>query len=101
MDEVETSVSPFITISAHPTSAEVTAPTGVSFSVVASVTEGASLTYLWQQSTDATTWTNAGSTTSSLTIANSTGLNDVSYRVVVSATGATSVTSNVATLSVL
>ena len=46
MDEVETSVSPFITIGTQPT--DQTAVAGAAtFSVTASVTEGATLTYLW------------------------------------------------------
>lgn len=98
--EVEAGVSPFITISTQP--ADQTAVDGAAtFSVTAAVTEGATLTYLWEVSTDGATWTAAGSTSASLTL---TGLvegdSDNQYRVVVSATGATSVTSDAATLTV-
>ena len=102
IDEVETSVSPFITITVQPSNQSVTEPAAATFSVTATVTESATLTYLWQVSTDAgATWAAAGSTASSLTIDPTAVADDGNlYRVVVSATGATSVTSNAATLTV-
>lgn len=101
INEVETSVSPFITITAQPTNQ--TAVTGEAvFEVVASVTEGATLTYLWQVSTNSgAKWSNTVSTNDNLLLL---GLQPEDsgklYRVIVSATGATSVTSDVVTLTV-
>jgi hypothetical protein len=101
MDEVETSVSPFITITSQPT--DQTAADGEAvFAVVANVTEGATLTYLWQVSTDSgATWSNTASTNDNLLLLGLQPSDDGNlYRVIVSATGATSVTSNAVTLTV-
>jgi hypothetical protein len=100
IEEVETGVAPFITITAQPTNQ--TAVAGeATFSVTATVTQGATLTYLWQVSTDGATWAAAGSTTDTLALTGLTVAEDGNqYRVIVSATGATSVTSAVATLTV-
>jgi titin len=94
---------PVITIGTQPSNQ--TASSGAAtFSVSASVTQSATLSYQWQRSTDSgSTFTAiSGATSSSLAL---TGLvsgdNGNQYRVVVSATGgATSVTSSAATLTV-
>lgn len=73
------------------------------FSVAAVVPGGAALSYQWQLSTDAgTSWTNiANATSSSISLTGLTSAdNGKRYRAVVSATGAASVTSSPATLTV-
>jgi hypothetical protein len=89
-----------ITITQQPT--DQTASAGAAtFSVTASVTSG-TLAYLWQMSTDSgSTWTSLGETSSSLVLTSQpTSSNGLKFRVIISSTGATSVTSNVATLTV-
>ena len=97
-------LSPVITISAQPTN-QSTSDGNASFSVTASVTEGATLSYQWQRSTDAGTTFSAlsGETSNSLSLSSITVLSDqYQYRCVVSATGgAASVNSSSATLSVV
>lgn len=93
-------------ISAQPSNSSVTHPAPASFSVTASGT--ATLTYLWYVSTDGgTTYaalTNTGvytnTTTSTMNISDSTGLNGYKYRVVVTDGNNQSTTSNAATLTV-
>jgi hypothetical protein len=92
-----------ITIGTQPSN-QTAASGAATFSVSASVTQSASLSYQWQRSTDSgsTFAAISGATSSSLGL---TGLvsgdNGYQYRVVVSATGgATSVTSSAATLTV-
>jgi len=100
---VTPAVPPVITIGTQPSNQ--TASSGAAtFSVSASVTQSATLSYQWQRSTNSgSTFTAiSGATSSSLAL---TGLvagdNGYQYRVVVSATGgATSVTSSAATLTV-
>jgi hypothetical protein len=100
---LSTWVVPVITIGTQPSNQ--TASSGAAtFSVSASVTQSAALSYQWQRSTNSgSTWANvSGATSSSLAL---TGLvsgdNGYQYRVVVSATGgATSVNSSAATLTV-
>jgi hypothetical protein len=94
---------PTIAISAQPSNQ--TASSGAAtFSVTASVTLGGSVTYQWQKSDDAgSTWANvSGATSSSLALSSLTNGSDNAdqYRVVVSSTGAASVTSSAATLTV-
>jgi hypothetical protein len=94
---------PVITIGTQPSNQ--TASSGSStFSVTASVTQSAILSYQWQKSTNSgSTWTAiSGATSASLALSSlTTGNNSSQYRVVVSATGgASSVTSNAATLTV-
>lgn len=98
-------VIPVITISAQPANTEVTEPNPATFSVTASVTSGATLSYQWQkQESGAGAWSNvAGATSASYTTGATVGADDNTdkYRVVVSATlGAVSVTSSAATLTV-
>lgn len=98
-----------VTISAQPPNRSVTAPAATTFTVTASTSDGGSLSYQWQISTDAgATYSNlanggvyGGATTATLSISNSTGLNSRRYRVVISSTGgAASVTSNAGVLTV-
>lgn len=100
---VLTVVDPGITI--QPASHTVTHPAATTFTVTA---HGASsLSYNWQVSTDGgVTWVNAsggvysGNTIATLSISDSTGLNGNKYRVAVTDTAGTQV-SSVATLTVL
>lgn len=94
-----------ITVDTQPASASAVEGETETFSVAATVTGGATLSYQWQKSDDAgSTWNNivgatsASYTTGALTVADD---NNDQYRVVVSATKeATPVTSNAATLTV-
>ena len=98
-----------ITISAQPTSTSVPTPTTATFTVTASIAGAGTLAYQWQkqESTESgTTWTNVGTNSNSYTtgataVAPGSGAtNGDKYRVIVSATGSTSVTSSVAVLTV-
>ena len=97
-------VTPVITISAQPTN-QSTSDGNAAFSVTASVTQGATLSYQWQRSTDGGSTFSAlsGETSSSLSLSSLTVSSDqYEYRCVVSATGgAASVNSDSATLSVV
>jgi hypothetical protein len=99
---ISTWSTPVVTISGQPSNQ--TASSGAAtLSVTASVTLGGSLTYQWQKSTDSgSTFANvSGATLSSLTLTSQTSSNNGDqYRVIVSSTGATSVTSSAATLTV-
>lgn len=94
-----------ITVGTQPASASAVEGETETFSVAATVTDGATLSYQWQKSNDAgETWANIvdatadSYTTGVLTVADD---NDDQYRVVVSATKeATPVTSDAATLTV-
>jgi hypothetical protein len=96
--------APVITITSQPTNQ--TASSGAAtFSVAATVTQGATLSYQWQkQEGGAGNFANvSGATSASLALSSLTNAADDGdvYRVVVSATGgANSVTSNAATLTV-
>lgn len=102
--EVETAVSPFITIGTQPTDETASEAIGTAtFTVVATVTQGATLTYQWGVSADeGVTWSAlVGETTDTLALTGLTQADDgTQYRVIVSATGATPVTSDVVTLTV-
>jgi hypothetical protein len=96
-------LTPVITISSQPTDQSVTAPAAATFSVTASATPSADLTYQWQvQTLGAGAWSNvSGATAASLVIdptdvAQSTN----KYRVRISASGAKAVTSDAVTLTV-
>jgi hypothetical protein len=97
------SVTPVITISSQPSS-QTAASGAATFAVTASVTQSATLSYQWQRSTDSgsTFAAISGATSSSLALTGlASGDTGYQYRVIVSATGgATSVTSNAATLTV-
>jgi hypothetical protein len=80
----------------------VTAPAPVTFSTTATVTGGATLSYQWQRKVGAAAFANiAGATSSSYTLANSTGNTGNQFRCVVSGTnGATTVNTTAVTLTV-
>lgn len=97
-------IAPEITIGTQPANASAVEGETESFSVSATRTGSGSLTYQWQKSNDAgATWANivgatsASYTTGALTVADDNG---DKYRVIVSLTGAESVTSTAATLTV-
>lgn len=107
-DQADDTVFPdrTITISAQPADSEEDTGTAVTFSVTASVAPTTTLSYQWQLSTDGETWSNISNagvyttaTTATLNISDNTGLDGNQYRVQVSATGATTVTSTAATLT--
>jgi hypothetical protein len=97
-----------IIIGTQPVDRSVTAPAGTTFAVVATtVPVGGTIGYDWEVSTDAgSTWANAtggvysGADTATLTISDSTGLDGYEYRCNLSGTGATTVTTTAATLTV-
>jgi len=94
---------PVITIGTQPANATAVEGETTTFTVEASVTRGATLSYQWQNSEDGIVWTNiAGATSSSYTTDELTVEDDDGdqYRVIVSAVGATPVTSSAATLTV-
>lgn len=95
-EEGDTFSTPVITITAQPTSATVTAPTTVTYSVVASVAPSATLTYQWRKNGTNISGATSASYTTPATTQGETG----TFTVVVSVVGATSVTSNGATLTV-
>lgn len=84
-----------ITITTQPVDSDEATGSPVTFTVVAEVDPNTLvLTYQWQDSPDGTTFTNiVGATNDSYTIADNTGLDGTYYRVIVSASGADSVTS--------
>jgi len=91
-----------ITITAQPQDDESASGSEVVFSVTAAVSPTTTLAYLWQVSTNGgSTWASASGTNNAATytIADNTGLDGNQYRVQVSATGATTVTSRAATLT--
>ena len=96
-----------IQIATQPVAESVTSPAAAQFTVaVATVPAGGTVTYQWQVSTDGTNWSNstaaAGTTSATLDVVNTDA--DYSdgnlFRVVVSATGADSVTSAEVALTV-
>lgn len=93
-----------ITISVQPASTSVVAPATATFSVTAAASPTAALTYQWEkQEGGAGAWAQVvGATSASYTTGATTVLadNGDKYRVVVSSSGATSVTSSAATLTV-
>jgi len=97
-------LTPVITIGTQPQNASVTEPDPATFTVVATATPTATLTYQWQKQEGGTgPWTNiSGATSASYTTPATTIADDDGdkYRVIVDATGAVSVTSDAATLTV-
>ena len=98
-----------ITIGTQPDPASVTAPAGATFTVAATTNDGGPLSYQWQLSTDAgSSYANitdggvySGATTATLTISDSTGLDDNRYRVQIASTGGSpAVTSDAVALTV-
>lgn len=91
----------------QPVAASVTALAAATFTIAVSVVPGTvTPTYVWQANTGAgfANLSNAGvysnTTTTTLSISNSTGLNGVQYRALALATGANTITSTAATLTV-
>jgi hypothetical protein len=98
-----------ITIGTQPASISVVEPATATFTVAASLAGAGTLAYQWQKqesSESGTTWTNVGTNSNSYTTGvtavtpGSGATNGDKYRVVVSSTGSTSVTSSVAVLTV-
>ena len=93
-------------VTTQPSASTVTAPAAATFTVVVSVPAGA--TYQWQQKTGSAAYANISNggvystaTTATLNISNSTGLNGVKYRCVVTNAAATAqVTTKPAELTV-
>jgi hypothetical protein len=105
-------LAPEITIGTQPTNQSATAPATATFSVVASRTGTGTLTYQWQIQQEGTgSWANVttgtgGTSASYTTGATATGdgagaTDGDKYRVIVSLTGAQSVTSTAVTLTVV
>lgn len=100
-----------ISITTQPADDESATGSAVTFSVVAAITgTGGTLTYAWERSLDSgSNWVTVDGTidsavysdftTDTLAISDNTGLDTYQYRVVISATGADSVTSTAATLT--
>jgi hypothetical protein len=97
-------VAPEITISGQPSNTSVVAPATATFSVTATRTGTGSLSYQWQkQEGGAGTWANITDATTNTYTTGATAVeadNGDKYRVIVSLTGAESVTSSAATLTV-
>jgi hypothetical protein len=94
---------PVITIGTQPISATVTSPASATFTASATATRGATVTYQWQVSPNGTAWANiSGETAATLTVEDGDAeyVTGNFFRAVVSATGAVSVNSNAATLTV-
>jgi hypothetical protein len=99
---------PVITIGTQPLAASVTAPAPATFTVVATATRSAVLSYQWQiQQEGAGAWANISGATSASYTTGATATGDGAgatdgdnYRVIVSAPGATSVTSTAVALTV-
>lgn len=96
--------TPVITITAQPQTATIASTTSTaSFSITATVSSG-TLTYQWQKrESGATTWANVGGATSSTLALTGLGYsadNGDSYRCRLSASGAASVTSSTANLTI-
>ena len=93
-------VDPVITIGTQPVSASVTSPADVTFTVAATVNNGATPAYQWQVSTDSgSSWANtvdADGTGATLTVVSTDAeyVDANEFRVVVSSTTAADVTSN-------
>ena len=101
-------LAPEITIGTQPANQSVTAPATATFSVTATRTGSGTLTYQWQiQQEGAGAWADISSATSASYTTGATATGDGAgatdgdkYRVIVSLSGAESVTSSAATLTV-
>jgi hypothetical protein len=95
---------PVITIGTQPQAASVTSPAAATFTVVSTITRNAVASFQWAVSTDSgSTFTNvAGATSATLTVSDGDAeyVTGNQFRVTVSATGATSVTSNAVSLTI-
>lgn len=94
-------VDPVITINTQPLLQTVTDPAPATFTAAATVDNGGTVTYQWQNDGGVASWVNeVGETAATLVIDPTTGLNGYSYRVVVSSAGAADVTSSAVLLTV-
>jgi hypothetical protein len=99
---------PVITIGTQPLAASVTSPAPATYTVVATATRGADLTYQWQVANVSpfTIFANVsgpfytGGTSATLTVTDTTGCDGYQFRCIVSSTGATPVTSTAVALTV-
>ena len=94
---------PVITIGTEPSNSTVAGGEPAEFTVTATATRGATLSYQWQVSPNGAAWAAiSGATTATLNVEDGDAeyVTGNQFRVVVSAVGATSVTSSVATLTV-
>jgi hypothetical protein len=93
---------PVITIGTQPANLTVADGEPAEFTVAATATRGAVLSYQWQISPNGVAWANLSAATSATLAFPEVELSDDGnrYRVIVSATGATPVTSSVAILTV-
>ena len=94
---------PVITIGAQPLVISVTSPTPFTYSVGATATRGATLSYQWQVSPNGAAWANiTGATSATLTVDDTDAeyVTGNQFRVVVSAVGAVSVNSNATTVTI-
>jgi hypothetical protein len=95
---------PVITIDTQPSAASVTSPDPATFTVEASITRGAAISYQWEVSTDSgSSWEEIDGATTDELVVESTADEYVDaneFRVVVSAVGATAVTSNAVALTI-
>lgn len=96
--------NPVITIGTQPVNDSVTSPAAAQYVVVASATRGAALSFQWQVSADSgATFTNVtGATTATLDVEDGDAeyVTGNEFRVIVSAVGATAVTSSEVTLTI-
>lgn len=92
---------PVVSITTQPSNQSVIVGENATFTSAGTATRGATVSYQWQEEI-ATVWTNiSGATSATFTVSDAQLADDGrSFRVVVSAVGATSVTSNAATLTV-
>lgn len=94
---------PVITIGTQPTNQSVASPAEATFTVVSTATRSATQTYQWQVSADDVTYTNiSGATAATLVVEDGDAeyVDGNYFRVAVSATGAATVISDAATLTI-
>jgi hypothetical protein len=105
-DDTTVGIDPVITIGTQPTNASVTSPASATFTVAATVNNGATPAYQWQFNTGTSgspIWTNiAGKTAATLTVASTDAqyVTTSEFRVVVSSTGAANVNSSTVVLTI-
>lgn len=105
-DDTTVGIDPVITIGTQPINASVTTPDPATFTVVATVNNGATPSYQWQFNTGtsgAPIWTDiTGKTTATLTVISTDAeyITTGEFRVVVSSTGAANVNSSTVVLTV-
>jgi hypothetical protein len=102
-DDTTVGIDPVITIGTQPSPLSVTSPTAATFTVVSTINNGGALSYQWQVSPNGTAWANiTGATAATLTVDDTDAeyVDGNFFRVVVSATGATTVNSSSVTLTI-